>query len=120
MSLLHPESPSRCLQLVLLMGLSFSLPGVSVQEQPEPLRALLIAGGCCHDYPGQHKVLSKGIQARSRVRVDVVWTDDRSTQPPLPLYANAGWAEGYDVIIHDECAANEKDPNVLERILAVH
>ncbi len=120
MSLLHPESPSRCLQLALLMGLSFSLPGVSAQEQPEPLRALLIAGGCCHDYPGQHKVLSEGIQARSRVRVDVVWTDDRSTQPPLPLYANAGWAEGYDVISHDECAANEKDPKVLERILAVH
>ena len=33
MSLLHPESLSRCIQLVLLMGLSFSLPGVSAQEQ---------------------------------------------------------------------------------------
>ena len=90
------------------------------QEVPEPIKALLIAGGCCHDYAGQHQVIANGIQERSRVRVDVVWTDDGSTRPPLPIFANPNWADGYDVIIHDECAADEKDPEVLARILAVH
>ncbi len=86
----------------------------------KPLRALLVAGGCCHDYPGQHKVLSEGIQARANVRVDVVWTDDKSVNPPLPLYDNPNWADGYDVIIHDECAAGNRDLEVLKRVLAAH
>ena len=38
---------------------------------PKPLKALLIAGGCCHDEAGQHKVLSEGIQTRANVQVDV-------------------------------------------------
>ncbi len=86
----------------------------------KPLRALLVAGGCCHDYAGQHKVLSEGIQARANVRVDVVWTDDKSVNPPLPLYVKPNWAEGYDVIIHDECAAGNRDRQVLQRVLAAH
>ncbi|MEO0414548.1 MAG: ThuA domain-containing protein, partial [Verrucomicrobiota bacterium] len=87
---------------------------------PRPLKALLIAGGCCHDYVGQHKALYEGIQARANVRVDVVWTRDKSTNPPFPLFDKADWAEGYDVIIHDECAASNKDPQVLENILNAH
>ena len=80
----------------------------------------MVAGGCCHDYAGQHKVVSEGIQARANVRVDVVWTDDKSVNPPLPLYDNPDWAEGYDVIIHDECAAGSRDLAVLKRVLAAH
>ncbi|MDP7254260.1 MAG: ThuA domain-containing protein, partial [Planctomycetota bacterium] len=87
---------------------------------PKPLKALLIAGGCCHDYAGQHKVLSEGIQARANVQVDVYWTDDRSTTPSFPLYEKDDWAEGYDVIIHDECAAGIKDVKVVERIINEH
>lgn len=86
----------------------------------EPLKALLIAGGCCHDYAKQHEILSKGIQARANVQVDVIWTDDKSTNPPLPLYEKADWAKGYDIIIHDECAASMKDKDTLTRVLDVH
>ncbi|MBX7212138.1 MAG: discoidin domain-containing protein [Verrucomicrobiaceae bacterium] len=86
----------------------------------EPLRALLVAGGCCHDYAKQHEILSQGIQARANVQVDVIWTDDKSTNPPLPLYDNADWAKGYDIIIHDECAAGNTSKEVLSRILDAH
>ncbi|MCW0218126.1 MAG: discoidin domain-containing protein, partial [Prosthecobacter sp.] len=86
----------------------------------KPLKALLVAGGCCHDYAQQHEILSKGIQARANVQVDVVWTDDKSTNPPLPLYDNPDWAKGYDIIIHDECAAGSRDLATLKRILDVH
>ncbi|MEQ1751306.1 MAG: hypothetical protein ABL974_17920, partial [Prosthecobacter sp.] len=58
----------------------------------EPLKALLIAGGCCHDYAKQHEVIAKGIQSRANVQVDVIWTDDKSTNPPLPIYDKADWA----------------------------
>lgn len=87
---------------------------------PRPLKALLVAGGCCHDYAGQHEVLRQGLQARANVQVDVVWTDDKSVNPPLPLYDNPDWAKGYDIVLHDECAAGMKDPAVLQRILDVH
>lgn len=86
----------------------------------EPLKALLIAGGCCHDYAKQHLVISQGIQSRANVQVDVIWTDDKSTNPPLPLYEKVDWAKGYDVIIHDECAASMNSKETLTRILDAH
>jgi putative membrane-bound dehydrogenase-like protein len=104
-------------RLVLVLLCSFSLFSASAAE---PLKALLIAGGCCHDYAKQHDILSKGIQGRANVQVDVVWTDDKSVTPPLPLYENPDWAKGYDIIIHDECAAGVKDMALVKRILDVH
>jgi putative membrane-bound dehydrogenase-like protein len=86
----------------------------------EPLKALLIAGGCCHDYAKQHEVIAKGIQGRANVQVDVIWTDDKGTNPPLPLYEKADWAKGYDIIIHDECAASMNNKETLTRILDAH
>lgn len=91
-----------------------------VKSSKKPLRALLVAGGCCHDYKGQHEALFKGIQERANVQVDVWWTDDKSVNPPLPLYDDPNWAKGYDVIIHDECAAGNRDLKVLKRILDAH
>ncbi len=96
-----------------------TLPG-RAQNAPKPLRVLLVAGGCCHDYAGQQKVLSKGISARANVRVDVWWTDDKSVEPPLTLYNQDDWANGYDLVIHDECAAGNKDLTVMKRILDAH
>lgn len=90
------------------------------QNPAKPLRVLLVAGGCCHDYTGQHKVLSKGISERANVRVDVWWTDDKSVDPPLKIYDKDDWAKGYDLVIHDECAAGNKDLAVMKRILDAH
>lgn len=90
------------------------------KETPKPLRALLIAGGCCHDYTNQQEAICKGIQSRVNVRVDVYWTDNSTTAPVLPLYSRLNWAEEYDVIIHDECAADIKDPAIVHRIVQVH
>lgn len=105
---------------LLLTPLLFLKAEQKEVEEPLPLKALLIAGGCCHDYEAQHKLLSEGIQARANVRVDVVWTADRSTNPPLPIFDDPNWADGYDIIIHDECAASNKDLKAMENILAVH
>lgn len=103
------------------LALLFLLAAASVgHAETKPLKALLVAGGCCHDYAKQHLILSQGIQSRANVQVDVVWTDDKSVTPPLPLYDNPNWAKGYDIIIHDECAAGVKDMALVKRILDVH
>ncbi len=111
---------TRYIRQATILLLALSLSANAADKPPAKLKALLIAGGCCHDYAGQHKVLFEGIQARANVQVDVVWTDDKSVNPPLPLYDNPDWAQGYDVIIHDECAAGNRDIMVLERILSAH
>jgi len=92
----------------------------SLAAETKPLKALLIAGGCCHDYAKQHEVIAKGIQSRANVQVDVIWTDDKSTNPPLPVYDKVDWAKGYDIIIHDECAASMNNKETLTRILDAH
>lgn len=88
--------------------------------RPAPLRALLILGGCCHDYAAQKDLLEAGLEARANVAVDVIYSPDKTTAPPLPILGNPDYAAGYDVVIHDECAADVKDRAVVEGVLAPH
>ena len=85
-----------------------------------PLRALLVCGGCCHDYPVQKDVLKRGIEARARVIVETVQQGGVSKESQIPLYANRDWAKGYDVVIHDECFGAVADTNWISQILAPH
>src|SRR6478672_9150978 len=96
--------------------------GASVQSAPtpKPLRILLITGGCCHDYARQKDILKKGIEKRANVVVDQIHTDDKSTKPPLAILGNPDYAKGYDLVIHDECAADIKDPALVEGVLKPH
>ncbi|MCA9211940.1 MAG: discoidin domain-containing protein [Planctomycetales bacterium] len=108
-------------RLCLLLAFACVSPLFAQQQGAlKPIRALLIAGGCCHDYAQQQEAISKGIQARANVQVDVYWTDNTTTRPVLPLYRKLNWAKHYDVIIHDECAADIKDEALLNRIVQVH
>ncbi|TWT89361.1 DUF7133 domain-containing protein [Neorhodopirellula pilleata] len=106
--------------LTCLLLAASCLSEIGLADETRPLRALLIAGGCCHDYANQQDAIRKGIEARANIRVDVYWTDNSTTAPVLPLYSKLNWAEDYDVIIHDECAADIKDPAIVNRIVQVH
>jgi len=87
---------------------------------PAPIRVLLITGGCCHDYAKQKDILKKGIEERANVAIDQVHTDDKSTKPPLAILGNPDYAKGYDLVIHDECAADISDPATVEGVLKPH
>ncbi len=102
--------------LTLLAVSSFS----QAADAPKPLKALLLAGGCCHDYAKQKDILKKGIEERANVVVDIIFTDDKSTKPPLAIYGNPDYAKGYDVVIHDECSADIKEPEVIAGVLKPH
>ena len=86
----------------------------------EPIKALLIAGGCCHDYGKQKEILKDGIEKRANIRIDIIYSPDGSTKPNLPIYGNPDYAKGYDVVIHDECAAGASDQEVVENVLKPH
>ncbi len=111
--------PSAC-QLVLISIFSLSLAYLQAADPVPPIRALLITGGCCHDYAAQKDILKSGIETRAHVVVDQVHSDDKSTAPPLAIFGNADYAKGYDVVIHDECAAKIDDPTTIVAVLAPH
>jgi type 1 glutamine amidotransferase len=109
--------PTRALVLGAALLAAVSAPAA---DAAKPLRVLLVAGGCCHDYAAQTQILEKGIEARVRADVEVVFNPDKSTKATFEIYGNPDWASGYDVVIHDECSADVTDPAYVERILAAH
>jgi hypothetical protein len=101
--------------------LAASMPAVSAQETAvKPIKALLVLGGCCHDYKTQQDILSKGLAARARLEVTVAYDPDTTNTHLNPVYERSDWASGYDVIIHDECSSQVKDPAIIDRILDPH
>lgn len=93
----------------------------SAQGAPEkPIRALLVIGGCCHDYAKQKGILTEGISARAIVQWTVAYDPDRSTSHLNPIYDHADWYKGFDVIVHDECSSGVNDLQTVERILEPH
>lgn len=102
-----------------LLGLALMLNFTHAAE-PKPLRVLLITGGCCHDYAKQKDILKQGLEARANVLVDQIHSDSGSTKPPISIYGNADYAKGYDLVIHDECAADISNPATIKAVLAPH
>lgn len=86
----------------------------------KPVRALLVIGGCCHDYKKQQELLTKGISARANVQWAIAYDPDTSTKHLNPVYESDDWANGFDVVVHDECSADVKDIKLVERILKPH
>jgi len=105
---------------IIVANLLFWSGDLKAVEPPTPIRALLITGGCCHDYAAQKDILKSGIESRAHVVVDQVHSDDKSTSPPLAILGNPDYAKGYDVVIHDECASAISDPAKIAAVLAPH
>jgi type 1 glutamine amidotransferase len=103
--------------LFLLMAI---LPGVVARADnapaAKPIEALMITGGCCHDYTNQKMILSQGISARANVH----WTlfqEDGDTHHELTIYNKPDWWKGYDIIVHNECYADVADPAFVAKAL---
>jgi type 1 glutamine amidotransferase len=111
------------LSLALIAGLSSSFfVGCTQQkaEAPKPLRVLVVAGGCCHDYANQKEFLKKGIEARVNATVEVAYDPTKSTKPLFELFKNPDWGKNYDVVVHDECAADITDQAYVANIVNAH
>ena len=94
--------------------------GRAEEKADAPVRALLVLGGCCHDYAKQKDILTKGISARANVSWVVSYDPDKGTKHLNPVYEKTDWAKGFDVVVHDECTADVKDAAVVDRVLEPH
>ena len=105
-------------EILILTLIGFSMAAA----QAEPLKALLITGGCCHDYDQQREILPAAVDLNSKVPVE--WTilhqRAKGTHNLLEFYKNEGWAKGYDVVVHNECFASVGDVDYIAGILKPH
>jgi hypothetical protein len=90
------------------------------KDKPKPIRALLVIGGCCHDYGKQKDILTKGISERAHVEWVIAYDADKGTKHLNPVYEKVDWAKGFDVVVHDECCADVTDLDLVNRILDPH
>jgi uncharacterized protein len=97
-----------------------ALDSVAFGQEPKPLRALMITGGCCHDYTAQKKILSEGISARAKVEWTIVHEGGDSREHRISVYSKPDWAKGYDVVLHNECFGKIEDVGFVDGIAAVH
>lgn len=117
----------RALTCLLAFSLSSFVPTVFAQDKPaggaaagKPIRALLVLGGCCHDYKNQKDIIAKGISARANVQWTIAHDPNTKTAPHNPVYNSDDWAKGFDVVVHDECTADVKDMTIVDRVLKPH
>src|SRR3954468_8396320 len=88
-------------------------------DPAKPIKALLVFGGCCHDYAQQKHILADGIHARANVDFTIVHEgNDRTNR--VSIYEKPNWWSGYDVIVHDECFGFVDDKKFWEGITAAH
>ena len=88
-------------------------------EKTKPLKALLVTGGCCHDYAAQKKIIPEGISARANVEWTIVHEgEDRDHR--ISIYSNPDWSKGYDVVVHNECYGFVNDVAFVNQIAAPH
>ena len=106
--------------LLVLVAVAVFFARAADNDAPRPLRILLVAGGCCHEYDKQTSALKEGIESRLNAVVDVAYNPDKSTKATFEIYKSKDWARDFDVIIHDECSADVTDPAYVANILDAH
>lgn len=86
----------------------------------KPIKALLITGGCCHNYTFQSKALTMATESKAPIQWTVHNKGGKGTQAEIELYNDPNWAKPYDVVIHNECFAKTTNPEYIRKITEAH
>ena len=105
---------------LLATALLTAQPSVHAADSGKPLRALLITGGCCHNYTFQSQTLTNAVAKLARVEWKIVNEGGNGTHAELSLYDDPNWAKGFDVVVHNECFADTKSPDYISKITSAH
>jgi type 1 glutamine amidotransferase len=108
------------LRFLLTLAASAAVASFSFADAPKPLRVLIVAGGCCHDYLNQPIILKQGLEARANLQVEIAYNWDKSTKATFSAYDSPDWAKGLDVVIHDECSSDVMDHPYMDNLVNAH
>ena len=101
---------------LLFAGVSYTASGAD----EKPLKALLITGGCCHNYPFQTQQLTNAIAKLAPVEWTIVNEGGDGTKAEIALYDKPDWAKGFDVVVHNECFADTTNQVYIRQITSAH
>jgi type 1 glutamine amidotransferase len=101
-----------------LMLTSCSSPKCSADKKP--LRALLITGGCCHNYAFQTQQLTNAVARLTATDWTVVNEGGNGTRAEISLYNDPDWARSFDVVVHNECFADTTNQIYIRKITSAH
>lgn len=113
----------RC--LALLICFAAIGPVIPAAEQPKAVKALLVTGGCCHNYAEQADIIKSRLSSNAiTLGFKIDWTVEhqggRNTFSKLSLFDNPDWAKGYDVVIHNYCLPDIPDSEWVQQVLRPH
>ena len=86
----------------------------------KPIRALLVTGGCCHDYVKQKIILSQGISKRANVVWTIVHEGGKSRNHRFSIYKKKDWIKDFDVVVHNECFGAIGSKEFVEGLAIAH
>lgn len=93
----------------------------AAETNEESIKILLITSGCCHDYDFQTKAMQLALKKHEvAANWDIVNEGGKGTSAQIDLYNDNNWAEGYDLVIHNECFANTTDTDYIKKITEAH
>lgn len=103
----------------VVLGLCFAV-AITAQAAEKNIKALIITGGCCHNYAFQSAAITNAIGKVANVEWTIWMDPSKGTRGQTNPYENAKWAEPFDVIIHNECFADTDDPEYIRKITQAH
>ena len=107
--------------LFLIAGLlTFGHVNTASAADEKPLKALLITGGCCHNYPFQAQQLTNAVAKLAPAEWTIVNEGGNGTRAEIALYNNPDWAQDFDVVVHNECFADTTNEVYIQKITSAH
>ena len=94
--------------------------GTESGTKSQPVRALMVTGGCCHDYQNQKQIISEGLSKRVG---PIEWTIVQygtTKEIKADVYKTPNWIEGFDIVVHNECFGAVDDPEFIAGIVDAH
>ena len=85
-----------------------------------PIKALLLTGGCCHNYDAQKKIIQNFTTADLNIAWDVLHEGGKGKSHKFSIYDQEGWSDDYDVVVHNECFAEMKDDDFMIKVVNDH
>jgi hypothetical protein len=73
----------------------------SKAQEVRPIKALMLVGGCCHDYKTMPGVLTAAIEKSANIQFQIKLLE--TAEDDAVLLRNSHFADGYDVVIYDIC-----------------
>lgn len=108
--------------LAALVMLTSAVVAAEPSDSPpqKPLKAMLVTGGCCHDYDAQKVIVTEGLTQQLGPIQWTVHQYDDAKDTRATVYENLNWAEGFDFVVHNECFGAMNDGELVKRIIDGH